>query len=105
MAPSLRVLRISDVFFSIVADGLETFNDLLDLAIFRCNYDIPIDEIHLTECHYVTEKQVERLKEVVVDVECDDCQRWGIQDIDRDEDFGYYDYEADFRYDNSDDEW
>lgn len=69
--PSLRVLRLSEFRFSLPADGYAPFNDLLDLAIFRCNYGIPLDEMRLSECKHATEKHVERLKEVVVDVEWD----------------------------------
>lgn len=88
-APSLRALHLSDFHFVMPDDeSLEPFNDLLDLAIFRCNCDIPLDEIRLIACRYAKKKQLEKLKEVVVDVE------YTMVEDDSDEDS--HDYDSDY---------
>ncbi|EIW57417.1 uncharacterized protein TRAVEDRAFT_48456 [Trametes versicolor FP-101664 SS1] len=73
-APVLSALHLSQFRFSMPSDDLEPFDELLDFAIFRCNYGAPIDEIHLNACKYATEEKVERLREVVVDVQWDEWE-------------------------------
>lgn len=86
LAPSLRVIHLSYFNHSRTSDDLQSSYGLLDLAIFRCNCGVPIDKICLDECQYLTTKEVERLKEVVVDVQ------WYGQTMpeDSDGDFGKY---------------
>lgn len=116
VAPSLRVLRLSNFWFNMEDEPPgEAFDGLLDLAIFRCNYGIPIDEIHLINCRNATKEQMERLKEVVVDVEWTGCLiQWTArynnsddsEDDDSDEDLGHSNSDSDYRYGSydSDDE-
>lgn len=94
--PSLRALRFSEFRFSLPSDGLVPFDDLLDLTIFRCNCAIPIDEVRLSECKYATEEQVERLREVVVDVEWDG---WEVESTTEEEE---YDSDEGLHYSDSD---
>lgn len=70
--PVLHVLDLSGFRFSWPKEALVPFNDLLDWAMFRCNYGIPVDTIRLSECRYALEELIEKLEEVVVDVQWDD---------------------------------
>ncbi|KAL1949333.1 hypothetical protein VTO73DRAFT_8214 [Trametes versicolor] len=97
-APVLRVLRLYQFRFSMPSDDLEPFDDLLDFAIFRCNYGAPIDEIHLNACKYATREKVERLREVVVDVKWDEWE----MDVTTEEE---EDYDSDEGLDYSDEDY
>ncbi len=95
-APVLRAMHLSQFRFSMPSDDLEPFDDLLDFAIFRCNYGAPIEEIHLSACKYATEEKVERLREVVVDVQWDEWE----MDVTTEEE--EYDSDEELDYSDSD---
>ncbi|KAI0819157.1 hypothetical protein BC628DRAFT_1404309 [Trametes gibbosa] len=73
--PYLRVLTLQEFRFNLPRDGLEPFDELLDWTIFRCNYYLPIDKLVLSECRYASASHIERLRDVVVDVEWDEWER------------------------------
>ncbi|KAI0819155.1 hypothetical protein BC628DRAFT_1090948 [Trametes gibbosa] len=80
LLPALRVLKLSGFQFRSSfpqrqsSDGDGPFQGLLDWAIFRCNYGFRIDRLTLHDCPFACADDVEKLKQVVVDVEWDEWE-------------------------------
>ncbi len=97
----LRELRLNDVRFHqspmipVWVDERSSradFTDhLLDWAILRCNYGLPLERLELSECKHATAKDVNRLKEVVVEVKWDGWERDSTDEDDDDYDDETYD--------------
>ena len=69
--PHLEVLSFSNTRLGLNAKHMEgkDFKDrLVDCLILRCNYNLPVQEVHLTYCRNTTVDDVDRLREVVPEV-------------------------------------
>ncbi len=75
LLPLLEVVRFHDVRL----DGPE----FVDCLIFRCNYNCPIQEVHITHCRNITEEDVVCLQEIVPEVVWDWVQ--GVPDEDEED--------------------
>ncbi|KAI8996520.1 hypothetical protein BD414DRAFT_478278 [Trametes punicea] len=102
--PNLRVLKLSGTRMSSSDyDNPQGFLDKLeDWLILRCNYGLPIDELHLTSCLNSTEEDVERLVPIVPYVIWDGVEVFESEEEDEeeedydpypDDDYEYYDYD------------
>ncbi|KAL7280717.1 hypothetical protein ACG7TL_005659 [Trametes sanguinea] len=108
--PHLRVLKLTNTrLCSPDYDQPPEFLDRLeDWLIMRCNYNMPIDELHLTCCVNLTEEDVERLIEIVPYVKWDGIVEFeSEEDDEEDEDdpYDYDDYDYDYYDDFYDDPW
>ncbi|PIL25204.1 hypothetical protein GSI_13093 [Ganoderma sinense ZZ0214-1] len=82
MFPRLEVLKFYDVRLASpdYDEDEEYFDRLIDSMIFRCNYDHPVQEVHITECRNILDEDVVRLRGVVPEVVWD-----GVEDIEEEE--------------------
>ncbi|CDO73331.1 hypothetical protein BN946_scf185008.g94 [Trametes cinnabarina] len=108
--PSLRMLRLTHTrLCSPDYDQPPEFIDKLeDWLMMRCNYNMPIDELHLTCCVNITEDDVERLIEIVPYVKWDGIVEFESEEEDEEEEdypYGYDDYDYDYYDDLYDDPW
>ncbi|KAH9888764.1 hypothetical protein C8Q73DRAFT_164761 [Cubamyces lactineus] len=96
--PRLRILKLSGARMCSpdYDDPPEFLDKLEDWLIMRCNYDLPIDELHMDNCLNLTEEDVERLDEVVPYVKWDGLVNF---ESEEEEDEEYDDY-ADYPYDD-----
>ncbi len=74
MDPSLQVLKSRDIHL-LSAQTPEFVDLLVDCLIKRCNYGVPVQELHLTDCANTFAEDVRRLEEVVPDVKWDGIER------------------------------
>jgi hypothetical protein len=66
--PKLRYIHLEDVDFS-ATDSMDTSVDmLLDCLTERYERDAEVQALRMDKCYYISSDEVERLKEVVVDV-------------------------------------
>ncbi|KAM5532797.1 hypothetical protein V8D89_013516 [Ganoderma adspersum] len=72
----------------------EFFDQLLDWVILRCNYKVPLRRMGISECKYATAKDVNRLREIVVDVEWDGWERESSEDDEDSDDFDSDEYSS-----------
>ncbi|KAI0640809.1 hypothetical protein C8Q79DRAFT_1122856 [Trametes meyenii] len=99
--PNLCSLKLSNArLCSPDYDHTPEFLDVLeDWLLLRCNYDLPIYKLHLTDCINLTEEDVERLIEIVPYVEWDGVVQFESEDEEEDEEEEPYLYEDDYDYD------
>ncbi|KAI0330905.1 hypothetical protein GY45DRAFT_680779 [Cubamyces sp. BRFM 1775] len=106
--PHLRVLKLEDTRMCSpdYDDPPEFLDKLEDWLIMRCNYDLPIDELHLDNCLNLTDEDVERLDEVVPYVKWDGMVNFESEDEEDEEhdDFDEYPYD-DYDYDFDGDDY
>ncbi|KAI0766629.1 hypothetical protein BD413DRAFT_569176 [Trametes elegans] len=109
--PRLRVLKLfgTRLCSPDYDDPPEFLDDLEDWLLLRCNYDLPIDRLQLTQCLNLTEEDVDRLIEIVPHVDWDGVVQFESEEEDEEEedDYGMYPYDEDFDYydDYYDDPW
>ena len=75
--PSLRMLTLRDCRFRSPNDFLEVepFDRLVEWAMLRCHYSIPIDRLHLYACRHVQEEDIDTLEEIIPYVVWDGWER------------------------------
>ncbi|KAI0676051.1 hypothetical protein C8Q78DRAFT_1007883 [Trametes maxima] len=99
--PRLHVLKLSGA--RLCSPDYDHPPELLDVLedwlLLRCNYDLPVRRLHLTDCINLTEEDVERLIEIVPDVVWDHLVQFESEDEDEDEEEDPYLYEDDYDYD------
>lgn len=110
--PHLRVLKFTDArMCSTDYDDPPEFLDLLeDWLLMRCNYDLPIEKLYLTQCTNITEEDVERLDQIVPYVEWDGVVEFESDDEEEEEEEfdaydPYFDDEFGYDYDDYGDPW
>jgi hypothetical protein len=69
--PKLRHIDLEGTYFFGGDPGSITVDMLLDCLMERCERDAEVQELRLEECYYISSDDVERLKEIVVDVTWD----------------------------------
>lgn len=72
----------------------EFFDQLLDWVILRCNYKVPLRRMGISECKYATAKDVNHLREIVVDVKWDEWERESSEDDEDSDDFDSDEYSS-----------
>ena len=74
--PRLEVLKFYDVRLASpdYDEDDEFFDRLIDCMIYRCNYNRPVQEVHITECRNITNEDITRLREVVPEVVWDEVE-------------------------------
>ncbi|KAI0358096.1 hypothetical protein OH77DRAFT_1241166 [Trametes cingulata] len=107
--PHLRVVKLRGVrMCSPDYDHPPEFlDDLEDWLILRCNYNLPIERLHLTQCLNLTEDDVERLIEVVPYVEWDNVVQFESEEEEEEDEDDLYAYDDYDYYDDGlfDDPW
>ncbi|KAI0369208.1 hypothetical protein BV20DRAFT_968409 [Pilatotrama ljubarskyi] len=107
--PHLQVLKLSEVRMCSpdYDDPPEFLDDLEDWLLLRCNYNLPIDRLHLTQCLNLTEDDVERLVDIVPYVVWDKVVEFESEEDDEDEEDDIYAYDDYDYYEDGylDDPW
>jgi hypothetical protein len=91
--PKLRYIHLEGTDFYGAIAGSLSIDVLLDYLMERCDRDAEVQVLRLDDCYYISSEDVEKLKEVVVDVIWDgveqECQE--ITDYDSEDEREYYD--------------
>ena len=66
--PKLRDIHLVDIHFKSFVNSPSVFDTLLDCLMERCERNAEVQVLRLDDCSYVSSDEVERLKEVAVDV-------------------------------------
>ena len=99
---SLHLTAVPFVWCNKDGQGKVLGGKLLDWAIMRCNYGVPIERMDIAECEEVFEKDVDRLREVVTDVEWDEWEGRDYSDEEEIEDEDELEYEDGMYWDYDD---
>ena len=105
--PALESLKITEAIFSPDHEGGFTFEELQDCLMERCNRNAEVRKLTLYDCFCLYERDVDLIREIVVDVDWDEQEDEYIsedEDEDDDEDM-YSDYYSDYNYGDSEDDF
>ena len=94
--PKLRYIHLEGTGFFGSDMGTLSVDMLLDYLMERCERNAEVQVLRLGDCHYIMSKDVERLKEVVVDVIWD-----GIEQEDSENDYEYDEDDRDYDSDGN----
>ena len=114
--PNLRYIHLEGADFFATSRMSLSVNMLLDCLMERCERKAEVQVLRLDGCYFISSKDVQRLKEIIVDVMWDGVeQKVSEEDSDSEEDYDYdngdgideleYDYDDLSEYSSSEEMW
>jgi len=100
--PNLRYIHLEGVDFFPKSSMSLSVNMLLDCLMERCERNAEIQVLRLDDCYFIASDEVEKLKEIVVDVIWDGVQQKVSEDSEEDYDSDNRDVIDELEYDYDD---